>query len=154
MYRMPPAQSLFVDQRVVQAVETLQFVNYVRRIEGVLDLAQRGVIGLVEKVRVAEEPLSQLFFQRLLETKLLRAAQSKPIEAITNVAGEQFVSAFAREHDRHTALPRRRRKRQRARVVSLFHRRLAVIDHVAQTVGNLGPAEMNVVMLGTDVLGN
>src|SRR5947199_4139605 len=90
MYRMPPAQSFFVDQGVVKAIETLELFNYIGRIERVLHLAQRGLIGLVEEVLVAEKFFPPLFFQRLFETELLRAAKSEPIEAITNITGKQF----------------------------------------------------------------
>src|ERR1044072_921649 len=125
MNRIPPAQPFFVDQRGVKTIKTFEFFRHVSGVERVLDLAQRGVTGLVEKILVAKEPLSQIFFQRLFETKLLCEAQSEPIEPVTNIAREQFVSALAREHDRHAALSRRCRKRHRASAVSLFHGGLA-----------------------------
>src|SRR5215212_7086422 len=129
MNGMPPAQSFLVDQRVVKAIETLEFFGDVPRVESILYLAQCCLIRLVEKVPVTKNLFSQLLFQRLLETKLLRAAQSEPIEAITHIAGEQFVSALTRQDHRHAALPRCRRKRHRASVISLLHRRLTVINH-------------------------
>jgi len=152
---VPAAHPGAVHRRAVEAVVAGRVGRQFRCVEGIGQLAEGRVVALVEEIRIAPQRLAQL---RLAPAVLvqqfrgLRACRAHGVEAIADVAGEQFVGALAREHHLAAAGPHRLGQRVRAGVVALLQRRFAVPHHGAQPRLDVGGGERHGMVARADAL--
>ncbi len=100
---MPALQSLFVNEREIQAIEFIETFVERCRVESRPRFTKRVMLRFVKQCRVAPEFFSQLVFQHRLEIILLLCAQAKLIKPVTHIAREQLVRSFAGQDHRDAA---------------------------------------------------